>query len=354
MWVLRIIILAVLLLVIPVIVGSIFSGVDKKLPGVPFMWVSGQVLLWAGFELIAVPFILMQRAFSQVVWIFSFYTSGLLCLAVLIWIYRRKKKSRLRPVKNSNTSLQKSDYFLWIVFGVLLILQLVLAVTLAYEEGDDAFYVAVSTITADADTMYRSLPYTGLFTEVDIRHGLAPFPIWIAYLTRMSGIEAVTIAQIAVPLVFIVMTYVIYYQIGRALLTKRPKMLPLFMVIMELLVLFGGYSTYSAENFLLVRTAQGKAVLCNIVIPFLFLLFYILLERLNKQEKIGAAQWVLMALTMIAGCLCSSLSPLLTCMLTGVVGLCAAFGYKRWKMLFPMALCCMIPAGFALLYFVYG
>ena len=31
---------------------------------------------------------------------------------------------------------------------------LVLAVVLAYEEGDDAFYVAVSTITADADTMF--------------------------------------------------------------------------------------------------------------------------------------------------------------------------------------------------------
>lgn len=354
MWALRIMILAILLLAIPVIVGSIFSGVDRKLPVVPFMWVSGQILLWAGFELIAVPFILTKKSFLLVGWLFSFYMLGLLCLAVVIWIYRRKSKKHLHLVKDNVTSLSKTDYFLWGTFAGLLILQLVLAVVLAYEEGDDAFYVAVSTITADADVMYQLLPYTGLLTDVDIRHGLAPFPIWISYLARVSGIKAVTLAQIAVPLVFIVMTYSIYYQIGSVLLEKRRKMLPLFMIIMELLVLFGGYSTYSAENFLLVRTAQGKAVLCNIVIPFLFLLFYILLERMNKQEKIGKAQWILMALAMVAGCLCSSLSPLLTCMLAGVVGLCAAFCYKRWKILFPTALCCVIPVCFVLVYFVYG
>ena len=354
MMVLRILLLALMLFVIPVIVGSVFSGEDKELSGVGFMWVSGEILLWAGFELIAVPFILMQRAFSLVVWVFSFYIMALLCLAVFIWICRRRKTPDLRMVTNNTASLQKRDYVWWTVFGVLLVLQLVLAAVLAYEEGDDAFYVAVSTITADADTMYRTLPYTGFFTEVDIRHGLAPFPIWISYLTRVSGIEAVSLAQIIVPMVFIVMTYTVYYQIGSALLTKSKTRLPLFMVMMELLVLFGGYSTYSAENFLLVRTAQGKAVLCNIVIPFLVLLFYVLLERLQNQQKIGAGQWILMALTMTAGCLCSSLSPLLTCMLTGVVGVCAALCYKRWKILCPMALCCVIPVGFALLYFVYG
>lgn len=354
MMVLRIILLALILLVIPVVVGSVFSGVDKRHSGVCFMWVSGQMLLWAGFELIAVPLILIQRTFSLVAWMFSFYTLGLLFLAVFIWIYGRRKKHGLQMVRNKTVSLQKRDYFLWIVFGVLLALQLIFAVVLAYEEGDDAFYVAVSTITADADTMYRTLPYTGLYTEVDIRHGLAPFPIWIAYLTRVSGIEAVTLAQIVVPLVFLLMTYTVYYQIGSVLLAKCKSGLPLFMVMMELLVLFGGYSTYSAENFLLVRTAQGKAVLCNIVIPFLLLLFYMLLERLQNQQKIGAGQWILMTLTMIAGCLCSSLSPLLICMLTGVVGICAALCYKRWKILCPMALCCVMPIGFALLYFVYG
>ena len=28
--------------------------------------------------------------------------------------------------------------------------------------------------------MYQKLPYTGMSTELDVRHGLAPFPIWIA------------------------------------------------------------------------------------------------------------------------------------------------------------------------------
>jgi len=316
------------------------------------MWVAGQMVLWAGFQIITVPFVLAKGLFHMVELVFSVYTLSLLCLAVVVWLYRRKTVPALKVVKEADSRPGKWCLFLWVVFGLLLVLQLVLAVLLAYEEGDDAFYVAVSTITASSNTMYQKLPYTGGTTGMDIRHGLAPFPIWISYLAKMSGIEAVTIAQILLPMVLLVMTYAIYYQVGKLLLGKRKEMLPLFMVLMEVLVLFGGYSTYSAENFLLVRAAQGKAVLGNVIIPFLFLQFIVLLEKMQKEEKITMSQWMTMALTMIAGCLCSTLSPLLTCMLVGITGLCTAFCYKKWKILCPMVLCCVVPVGFALLYFV--
>ena len=45
--------------------------------------------------------------------------------------------------------------------------------------------------------MYQKLPYTGMSTELDVRHGLAPFPIWIAWLSQMTGIATVAVAQLA-------------------------------------------------------------------------------------------------------------------------------------------------------------
>lgn len=59
--ILQILILLLILLVLPVLVGSIFADVDKKNFQLPFRWVSGQLCLWAGFQLICVPMILLPK-----------------------------------------------------------------------------------------------------------------------------------------------------------------------------------------------------------------------------------------------------------------------------------------------------
>lgn len=60
--------------------------------------------------------------------------------------------------------------------GVLLLVQLVLAVLMVYGDGDDAYYVAISAAAEESGRMYQKIPYTGMHTELDVRHGLAPFP----------------------------------------------------------------------------------------------------------------------------------------------------------------------------------
>ncbi len=343
--------LSIILFIIPTIVGSLFVKVDKGAARLPFMWISGQILLWAGFQCICVPLILLEKRFTMVQQLFWIYTGCLLLFSISLHFGRKKRRIQNFQVIEG-TDEKKPHRLLWIVFWALLALQLVLAGLMAYEEGDDAYYVAISTITENADTMYCKLPYTGGTTGLDARHGLAPFPIWVALLARASGIPSVVLAQVALPMALIVMSYGIYYMLGKQMLGNRNKALPLFMVVIELLVLFGGYSVYSAENFLLVRTAQGKSVLANIVIPFLLFLMLLLLEKLQKEEGAGAVYWLLLACSMAAGCLCSTLGALLTCMLVGVIGLCAAVCYRRWKVLAPMALCCAMPVLVTVLYLI--
>lgn len=351
-----IIVLCILLFPIPALIGYLFRNIDKTTRSLPFFWVSGQVLLWAIFQLLCVPLILLEIPFSTAVDYFNLVTLLLLGTVLVSFLINYCLLKRRQPhmvCKHApNTSRSKSYHILWGVFAILLIFQLAMIAFMAYEEGDDAFYVAVSTLTVDSDTMYIKLPYTGGATGLDARHGLAPFPIWIAYLAKMSGIPAVTVAQIAAPFSLILMAYSLYYLLGQKLLAEHPVRLPFFMILTELLTIFGGYSVYSAENFVLVRTAQGKAVIANIILPYIFLILLLLLYKVHNKQKISFLHWLLLAFSTIAGCLCSTLGTILICMLLGIVGLCTMISYKRFGIIFPLGACCILPFCYALLYFL--
>lgn len=353
MMIVQIVILAVCMLVAPVLAGGLVSGgADRKNEGPVFLWISGQILLWAGFQLLCVPVVLMnlEDGFRIVVGLYGGFcvVMALMGAFFLQKRYREGKRSlRAVPDREKRSRLY---YVMWALFWGLLLFQLVQAVRMTYADGDDAFYVAVSTITQESKSMYVKLPYTGGSTGLDTRHGLAPFPIWIAFLSQVSGIRTVSVAHVAVPLALIPMTYAVYYLLGVRLCGKKGEKLPIFMFFSSLLVLFGDYSFYTAENFLIARTRQGKAALGNLIIPMLIYLLLILLERLQENQKCGWRFWLLLVSTVIAGCLCSTLGALLACMVVGVTGACAAVCYRRWKILLPMAASCLPAVCFAVLF----
>lgn len=346
-------ILVVLLLVIPVFIGSMFSHVDKKQGDLLFGWIGGQFLLWAGFQVLCVPLILKERSFSDLTVLYRLYIVLLGLLALAVGIRRRAAKMFRRRVRPSGKGRRSfSEVLFWLLYWGLLLLQLVQAVRLTYADGDDSFYVAISSITQDSDTMYQKLPYTGGATVLDGRHGLAPFPIWVAFLARSSGIPAVTVAHVILPAVLISMTYGIFYLIGRRLFPERDGRLPLFLLFAELLVIFGDYSFYTAENFMIARSRQGKAALGSIVIPFLVFLLLLLLEKMQEKEKLPAAYFLLLAAAIVTGCLCSTLGALLVCVPVGIVGLMGSLYYKRPGILPPVAACCVPCLIYIFLYLI--
>lgn len=342
-------ILAFLLYGLPVAVGGCLSSMFHENHGsrryaLPFLWIGGQMILWAVFQLVCVPFVLLKKEFHQVVTVFGGLSVLMAIAGMVLWIQGNR-----RSLQVVNSHKVRKNY-LWIVFGILFVFQLVQAVRLAYGDGDDAYYVAVSTITEDAETMYRKLPYTGGSAAVDIRHGLAPFPIWIAFLARVSGIRAVSVAHVAMPLILIPMTYGIFYLLGREIFCKREQLLAPFMIMTAVLVLFGDYSMYTMEHFMLARSRQGKAALGSIVFPMLLFMLLLLLNRLQEKKKISFVYWILLCSVILTGCLCSTMGAFLLCLMVAVTGLCAAVSYRNWKVLIPLALCCTPCVCYMLLY----
>lgn len=351
--ILRCLLLVVWLVLIPTAAGAIVAaGVDKNKKTLPFLWISGQILLWAVFQVICVPFILKQKEFSKVVWVYGIVAVLLSVTGVVLLLWKvRSSRQSLRVIAGRSGRKEGLYYTAWAVFWLLLTFQLLQAVRMTYADGDDAFYVAVSTIAEESNTMYVKLPYTGGSTGLDARHGLAPFPIWIAFLARISGIKTVSVAHVAVPLVLLPMTYAVYYLIGRRICGKSSlEKLPLFLIFTELLVLFGDYSFYTAENFMIARSRQGKSALGNIILPMMLLVLLMLLEQIQEKQRADWQLWALLMVVVTAGCLCSTLGALLSCLLLGVTGLCAMVCYRTWKLLLPLAISCAPAVIFAVLY----
>lgn len=352
-------VLIIWMFVIPAFVGNIpAAGMGKEKNDPIFKWVMGQIFLWALFQLVCIPFIIFRPILSDMLIVYVVLTAVLLLCSLGVCT---RSRLRLKAVENSDLVLQGSSknksrlhYIFWGLFFLLLAFQMIQAVRLAFSDGDDAYYVAEATAAEESNKLYSFLPYTGETTELNARHGLAPFPIWIALLARLSGIPSVTVAHVAVPLMLIPMAYGIFYLIGCKLWDKREEKLPLFLVFTEILVIFGSYSAYTAERFLIVRSRQGKAVLGSIIIPAIFFLLFQILERIQKQKKVEGMLWLLLTAAVTAGCLCSTQGAELSCILLGITGMCGCICYRRWKLLIPVLLSCLPALCYAALYFYFN
>lgn len=351
----RLLWLAVLLVAIPAWVGNCFLNVDKPCRNPVFLWISGQMLLWAGFQVICVPVILLEGRMWMVTVAYCGYILVLLAAATVRYF---RQSRTLRAVREAKP--EKAEIVLWVLAGVLLLVQLVLAVLMVYGDGDDAYYVAISAAAEESGRMYQKIPYTGMHTELDVRHGLAPFPIWIAWLAQMTGITTVIVAKTLVPVALISMTYGVFYLLGSRVLFagegayRKKWALPAFLLCTEVLVLFGDYSYYTVENFMIARSRQGKAALGSILIPMIFFLLLTLLRKIQEEQKITVGFWVLLGSVMTACCLASTMGALLACMLVGTAGLCGAVSYRKWKLILPLIGCCIPCIVYAGMYLLLG
>ena len=358
---LHILILLFWLVLIPFCIGLIpanFIAADKRNPG--FVMLAGYFVMWSGFEVIAIPAVLFVKYDNFRTASSCFMVFALLCAAAGLWLVFRNRGLQGMSIKRIDEYIRAMSWaerIEWILFFALLGFQLYKAAAFASFDGDDAYYVVESLIAQQADVMYRILPYTGRPTDLDVRHALAVFPMWIAYVASKSDIHATIVSHLVMPLVLIPLSYLVYYEIGILLFRRETKEadgvfhkenLPVFMILMSLFQIFGNVSIYTNETFFLTRTWQGKAVAGSLVIPALFWMFLRIYEGApdkrggeSKKHPENAGLWaVLVCVNMTAG-LCSSIAVFLVCILMAVTAFCLAVVERNYKVIFKMAAVCI-------------
>lgn len=339
------------LVIIPAFVGNIWASTHRKEGKLAFLWVSGQVTLWSGFQIISVVCIFLGKSFETVCWSYSLFAVGMGIFALGSYMIRKNKESIRAKAVLAKRRLSRMEILGWLIFLGILVFLVYMNTTMTYADGDNAYYISTANITEKSNTMYYILPYTGLYTNLDVRHALAPFPIWIAYISRVTGLKVAVIAHVVFPVILLALFFALMYLLAQTLLEDKKVFIPMFMISGSLFVIFGDFSIYTVENFLIARSSQGKAVLGSIVIPFLIWILFRILVCLQEERAIPVFYYGLLQVTMLSGCLCSALSSFLLCLLLGIVGLCLLVCYRTWKPLIWMASSCVAPLIFAGVYF---
>lgn len=339
------------LLVIPFCSGLIpanFISENRKNPGVILL--AGYLFMWAVFEVISVPAVLFIQ-YDNFLFVLRWFMAAAILLATSgIWLQLRMGKSKFRLPNISLKKLSVEAKIEWLLFLALVGFQLYMAVTRTSFDGDDAFYVVHSLMAQQSGAMYRNNPYTGWSTTLDIRHALAVFPIWVAFVAVKAHLHATIVSHAIMPLILIPLTYLIFYEIAKELFSSRKENIPVFMILMGMFQLFGNVSIYTNETFFLTRTWQGKSVVGNFVIPMTFLLMLWLYgaERTKKSREVGL--WFLLVCLNITAGFSSSLAVFLLTILLAIMAVCLMVVERDIKIPVKLGLTCIPNVIYVLIY----
>lgn len=300
------------------------------------IWVSGWFMMFAVFQVLVVPFIVTEQSFSLAVRTYSIVISVIAVMSVMIG--RRALKKSMDNLKDDH--IENGQLPVMILVLVLIAVQLAGAFFLQYLDGDDAFYVATSLTSEHTDTMYRFTPYYGANGELDIRHALSPVPIFMAWLARVSGIHVTILCHSYISMLFLLLMYMIYFQMAKRLFANQKKNQWLFLLVLSIWYLFGNVSIYAAESFAFTRTWQGKSMFPNLIIPYLFLWMFCM-----AKDEMDIGEWAMLFVTTLAATFTTSTGIFTVPILLGMEALIIAVVKKR-AMVVVQTVACLVPCLF--------
>lgn len=346
------------------------------------IYLAGFLTQLAAFQIIAVPVMIREVYGMQLlVELTSAVLALLSCIGLIAAVWQRCRKKKEAPrrerdggqsagankkngrrsagaenallsVGRSFAALSLECKLFWLLALAAIVFQMYMSYAYASFDGDDSYYVVQSVLADQTGVLNRIRPYTGLSTDLDIRHALATLPLWEAYVARMTGIHAAIVAHTLLPLVFIPLTYLCYFKIGRKLLDVSDIKLPIFMTLVSIMQIWGNASIYTNATFFLTRTWQGKSILANLI---LLVQIWLLLEIFDdKEEGSKAGYWGLLIVNNIAAAMMTSMGAFLAAMFLGIAGLVAAIRHRRGSVLLKSVLCCVPNVVYLLLLVAMG
>ncbi len=329
--------LAVCTWILPLCMGLLpvrYMKEEHKSPGM--VWLAGWMMMFGVFQLMAIPFIVLEASFTLVVCCYTVVIGVLSVLSLLIG--RSAVMSCWRRCRE--VRLEKGQLPLMLLVLLLIAMQIFFAFYMQYLDGDDSFFVATSLTSQHTDTMYRFTPYYGDDGELDVRHALSCVPIFMAWLSEVSGIHVTIICHSYIGSLFLLLMYVIYAQAGGQLFPLQRKNKWLFLLFLNIWYLFGNVSIYTAESFAYTRTWQGKSMFPNLMIPTLFLWLLFM-----AKEEMDVGEWAMLFMIILCTVFTTSTGiftvPVLLLTAAAILAL-----QKRNALLLLQTGACLVPSVF--------
>ena len=298
--------LALIVFLLPLAIGFLFK---RKSYFESYLF--GQILLWAVFEVIAVPMVRLRVTFNTL-WIA--YIIVVLVLAG--WGIKIKIGTGWRSAVHFDKDI--THYIPYILAFFIIFYQMTIYFIGMHLDEDDARWIAEANDALVKNRMYLHNPatgeYIGRFVGEMQKDIFSPWGMYIAVLSKLTTIRAAGIAHTIYPPILIGLSYIIYDLIGRNLFKGRTER-GLFILMVSMINMFMAGNAYTQSVFTLTRIWQGKAVVAAVLIPLYLLLL------LKVQTEKTKENWFWFIIAVAAGCLFSGIGIAISVIMITVYGL---------------------------------
>lgn len=336
------------LLIIPILLGMLITTfVKKEKNNLILAFIIGYLIIFSICQLITVPAVFLEISFTSLVFIFVIIVFILSFISIII---NNKKIKEI--LKFNYDAIKKTSKTLILLVIICIGIQVYGLVGYMHEDADDAFYVSTATSAIETNQVFKHLPQTGdEFSNGPIlRYALGLFPMYHAIMSKILSIHPAIFTHTIIPIIFIPLSYMVYGLIASKFLKEKKDDILLFLIFLSFLSIWGNYSTRATFSLLLFRIWQGKAVLANILIPAMWLVYLI-----AKECDYKFINYLLITITVLAGIFTTTLGialmPLSLMVLT-IVDEFTKINFKDLKNInykshitqCAKSFCCCIPA----------
>ena len=273
--------LAIWLVIFPAVSGIVPSQfIKKRDKSLAEIYLCGLFLMFAVFEVCAVPCILLHKNLVFLtVTVMMVMTVFCIASVVIITYAFASRTINVYFRLSSFEDFRFADAATWMVFGVVFALQLFLSLFAARSYADDAAWIADAVSAASGGEMYAVYPFTGMPGGHLLRDIVSPYPMFVAMLSNVSGLHVLIIAHTVMPVFLGIVSCLIYKEIAIRLFEGNIRKIPVFMMIMSMINLLGGYSEYTREVFQGIFAESSDGVTAGVFVLYAFLLLCTISQR---------------------------------------------------------------------------
>lgn len=331
--ILGIIILLVVLGIVPVLLGILVTPRihRENADSVTFNYIVGIMLMLCIMQIFSVPMTLAKQSFSRLV---LGYSAVLAVLALCALFLRRKA---LQQSFRTAAERIRGAGKLWIAAVVLIYVPIIiLTFYTTFIYGDDKTYLTMVNDIVSSDTLYLVDTITGeMQSWVSAKYALSSYWTFLAYLAKVTGIHPLILCKTVLLYFIIPMYYAVQGLFASWLFRNDKRKMAVYMLFVNLVSVFGGFSNYTITYRLLTWVWQSKAFLALIVMPFLFYFANLMFEKRTK-----VAEYLLLAVTIVAACSTTLTGAGLAVAMVAALAFLYAVKRKRFGILVGTGLAC--------------
>ena len=323
----------IFLLVIPELLGLLFTKFMTEKNNVLFSLIIGYIVEISIFEFIYFPMYYLEFSFKTL-----FYTWIILMIFLSVLSIIFTYKSFKEVFENLKRSIIETPKVLAIIFVILVGVQVYYPVRyMQIIDPDDAFYLSTVNITIETNSLFQYNAYDGSeYTQRPLRYCLSGLCAYYAALSEILQTHPAIFTHTIWPAIIIPIEYIIYIFIAKKLFNNDIEKVAYFMIILAIIHIFGYVSVYMDFSFFAYRSWQGKALIGNFIIPLIWLTCFYCIDERKKFVN-----WLLLFLVMVAGCFVTEMGVFLTPNVVVIFAIIHFAKNKNFLDVFKYMVCCL-------------